>query len=71
VRAGRVLGRIEPQLWQLLCGLFEVVPPQLTAVFDYAELEHLLCGIQEVSSTPPLRELIPVEKMCTNTYRGT
>ncbi|KAG5191938.1 E3 ubiquitin-protein ligase NEDD4 [Tribonema minus] len=44
----RVVGRIEPQLWQLICGLFEVVPPQLIAVFDYCELEHLLCGIQEI-----------------------
>ena len=44
----RVLGSIESQLWHLTRGFYEVLPPQLIAVFDYAELEHLLCGIQEV-----------------------
>jgi E3 ubiquitin ligase SMURF1/2 len=44
----RMLDSIKPQLEQLLKGLYEVVPPELLSVFDYQELELLMCGIPEI-----------------------
>ena len=31
----RMLDSISEQLWQLLCGLYEVVPKEALSVFDY------------------------------------
>lgn len=37
-----------PQLWQMLRGLYEVVPRSLLSVLDPCELELLLCGLPVV-----------------------
>jgi hypothetical protein len=44
----RMLDSIKPQLESLLKGLYEVVPPDLLSVFDYQELELLMCGIPDI-----------------------
>ena len=44
----RMLDSISEQLWQLLCGLYEVVPKEALTVFDYQELELLLSGVPEI-----------------------
>lgn len=44
----RMLDSVRPQLEQLLKGLYEVLPPDLLSVFDYQELELLLCGIPDI-----------------------
>jgi hypothetical protein len=44
----RMLDSISPQLWQLLCGLYEVVPREVLSVFDYQELELLISGVPEI-----------------------
>eukprot|EP00602_Paraphysomonas_sp_CaronLab_P008588 CAMPEP_0185034298 /NCGR_PEP_ID=MMETSP1103-20130426/24045_1 /TAXON_ID=36769 /ORGANISM="Paraphysomonas bandaiensis, Strain Caron Lab Isolate" /LENGTH=626 /DNA_ID=CAMNT_0027570905 /DNA_START=570 /DNA_END=2450 /DNA_ORIENTATION=+ len=41
----RMLDSIKPQLEMLLKGFYEVLPPELVAVFDYQELELLMCGL--------------------------
>jgi E3 ubiquitin ligase SMURF1/2 len=41
----RMLDSVAPQLFQLLNGLFQVVPRELLTVFDYQELEMVLCGL--------------------------
>ena len=45
----RMLDSVKPQLEALLRGLYEVVPPDLLSVFDYPELELLMCGVPEIS----------------------
>ncbi|CAM9483914.1 unnamed protein product [Phaeothamnion confervicola] len=44
----RMLDAVRPQLEALLRGFYEVVPPALVSVFDYQELELLLCGIPQI-----------------------
>lgn len=41
----RLLDSIKPQLEHLLSGLYEFIPPELLSVFDYQELDLLLCGV--------------------------
>lgn len=45
----RMLDSVKPQLESLLRGLYEVIPPDLLSVFDYQELELLMCGIPEIN----------------------
>ena len=40
----RLFERCKDQLSELLLGFFEVVPEPLLAVFDFQELEELICG---------------------------
>ena len=40
----RLFERCKDQLSELLLGFFEVVPEPLLAVFDFQELEELMCG---------------------------
>ena len=44
----RVMDSVKDQLWQILCGLYEVVPREALSVFDYQELDLLLSGVPEV-----------------------
>jgi E3 ubiquitin-protein ligase NEDD4 len=39
----------------LSLGLYEVVPPDWLAVFDYQELELLLCGVPEIDVSDWIR----------------
>jgi hypothetical protein len=41
----RMLDRIMPQLKELLLGFFDVMPEPLLTVFDFQELELLMCGL--------------------------
>ncbi|GMR53514.1 hypothetical protein PMAYCL1PPCAC_23709 [Pristionchus mayeri] len=40
--------RIQPQLGRMVAGIFEVVPSHLLRVFDPAQLELLMCGLQVI-----------------------
>ena len=44
----RLLDSIKLQLENLLIGFYEVIPPELLSVFDYQELDLLLCGIPDI-----------------------
>ena len=45
----RMLTSVSKQLHCFLQGLFEVVPRELLSVFDYQELELLLCGLPDIN----------------------
>ncbi len=45
----RMLDSIQPQLEKFLTGFYEVLPPELLCVFDYQELELLMCGVPELN----------------------
>lgn len=44
----RMLDRIRPQLTELLLGFFDVMPEPLLTIFDFQELELLLCGLPTI-----------------------
>mmetsp|Transcript_50979 Transcript_50979/g.75645 ORF Transcript_50979/g.75645 Transcript_50979/m.75645 type:complete len:805 (-) Transcript_50979:602-3016(-) len=44
----KLLGRIKPQLTELLLGFYDVIPEQLLTVFDFQEIELLMCGLPEI-----------------------
>ena len=44
----RLMTSIKDQLRYLLKGVYEVIPRELLSVFDYQELELLLCGVPEI-----------------------
>jgi len=57
-----MLDRIRPQLTELLLGFFDVIPEPLLTIFDYQELELLMCGLP----------VIDVDDWMTNTnYTGS
>jgi hypothetical protein len=41
----QVMGRVKGPLKELLLGIFEVIPEPLLSIFDFQELEFLLCGL--------------------------
>ena len=43
-----LLSSVQAELAALMAGLYEVVPRQLLRVFDYQELELLLCGLDRL-----------------------
>lgn len=45
----RMLDSVKAPLEHLLRGFYEVIPLQIISVFDYMELDLLLCGVQDVS----------------------
>ncbi|EJK61422.1 hypothetical protein THAOC_18095, partial [Thalassiosira oceanica] len=40
--------RYEKQLNELLLGIFDVIPAPLLTIFDFQELELLMCGLPEI-----------------------
>src|SRR5210317_806585 len=44
----RMLGRYEAQLNELLLGFFDVIPEPLLTIFDFQELELLMCGLPKI-----------------------
>jgi hypothetical protein len=44
----RLLDRVKSQLTELLLGFFDVIPEPLLTVFDFQELELLMCGLPEI-----------------------
>lgn len=44
----RLLDRVKEQVKALLLGFYDVIPEALLSVFDFQELELLLCGLPEI-----------------------
>lgn len=44
----RLLNRVKEQVKQMLMGFYDVIPEPLLSVFDFQELELLLCGLPEI-----------------------
>eukprot|EP00585_Thalassiosira_rotula_P010695 CAMPEP_0196159366 /NCGR_PEP_ID=MMETSP0910-20130528/46284_1 /TAXON_ID=49265 /ORGANISM="Thalassiosira rotula, Strain GSO102" /LENGTH=763 /DNA_ID=CAMNT_0041424285 /DNA_START=530 /DNA_END=2821 /DNA_ORIENTATION=- len=44
----RLLGRYEAQLNELLLGFYDVLPEPLLTIFDFQELELLMCGLPKI-----------------------
>jgi E3 ubiquitin-protein ligase NEDD4 len=44
-----MLGRVKPQLTELLLGFFDVMEEPLLTVFDFQELELLMCGLPVIN----------------------
>lgn len=44
----RMLGQVKDQLNELLLGIFDVIPEPLLTIFDFQELEMLMCGLPEI-----------------------
>jgi E3 ubiquitin-protein ligase NEDD4 len=44
----RMLDRVKTQLTELLLGFFDVIPEPLLTIFDFQELELLMCGMPEI-----------------------
>lgn len=40
-----MMDRVKPQLTELLLGFFDVIPESLLTIFDFQELELLMCGL--------------------------
>jgi E3 ubiquitin-protein ligase NEDD4 len=40
-----LMERVKPQLTELLLGFFDVIPEALLTIFDFQELELLMCGM--------------------------
>ena len=43
-----ILERIKPQVNELLLGFYDVVPEPLLTVFDYQEIELMMCGLPTI-----------------------
>jgi len=43
-----MMQRIQPQVTELLLGFYDVLPEPLLAVFDYQELELIMCGLPTI-----------------------
>jgi hypothetical protein len=46
--ANRMLTSVKTQVECLLSGLYEIIPPDILSIFDYQELELLLCGVPDI-----------------------
>jgi len=44
----RMLECVKPQMKELLLGFFDVIPEPLLTIFDFQELELLLCGLPKI-----------------------
>lgn len=44
----RMLDRVKSQLNELLLGFFDVIPEPLLTIFDFQELELLMCGLPDI-----------------------
>lgn len=44
----RLLDCVKPQLNELLLGFFDVIPEPLLTIFDFQELELIMCGLPEI-----------------------
>ena len=44
----KMLGQVKNQLNELLLGFFDVIPEPLLTIFDFQELELLMCGLPEI-----------------------
>merc|ERR1712070_187619 len=44
----RLMGRVRSQMTELLLGFFDIIPEPLLTVFDFQELELLMCGLPTI-----------------------
>jgi len=44
----KLMGSVKPQLNELLLGFFDVIPEPLLTIFDYQELELIMCGLPHI-----------------------
>mmetsp|Transcript_25653 Transcript_25653/g.58907 ORF Transcript_25653/g.58907 Transcript_25653/m.58907 type:complete len:758 (-) Transcript_25653:3-2276(-) len=44
----KLMERVRPQLNELILGFFDVIPEPLLTVFDYQELELIMCGLPKI-----------------------
>lgn len=44
----KLMDRVKPQMNELLLGFFDVIPEPLLTIFDFQELELLMCGLPEI-----------------------
>lgn len=44
-----MMERVKPQMTELLLGFFDVIPEPLLTVFDFQELELLMCGLPTIN----------------------
>jgi E3 ubiquitin-protein ligase NEDD4 len=44
----KLMDCVKPQMNELLLGFFDVIPEPLLTVFDFQELELLMCGLPEI-----------------------
>lgn len=44
----RMMDRVKDQLTELLLGFFDVIPEPLLTVFDFQEIELLMCGLPKI-----------------------
>ena len=44
----KLMDQVKPQLNELLLGFFDVIPEPLLTIFDFQELELLMCGLPEI-----------------------
>jgi E3 ubiquitin-protein ligase NEDD4 len=44
----KLMDVVKPQLNELLLGFFDVIPEPLLTIFDFQELELLMCGLPEI-----------------------
>jgi len=44
----RLLDRVKPQMNELLLGFFDVIPEPLLTIFDFQELELIMCGMPKI-----------------------
>jgi HECT-domain (ubiquitin-transferase) len=44
----KLMGCVKPQLNELLLGFFDVIPEPLLTIFDFQELELLMCGLPTI-----------------------
>lgn len=56
-----MMDRVKPQLTELLLGFYDVIPESLLTIFDFQELELLMCGLPELDID---------DWMANTTYQG-
>jgi hypothetical protein len=44
----KLMDMVKPQLNELMLGFFDVIPEPLLTIFDFQELELLMCGLPEI-----------------------
>lgn len=44
----KLMDMVKPQVTELLLGFFDVIPEPLLTIFDFQELELLMCGLPEI-----------------------
>lgn len=52
----KLMDCVKPQLNELLLGFFDVIPEPLLTIFDFQELELLMCGMPEIDMEDWKRE---------------